>query len=89
MIAIKSGKTVDARRSDSNRRVQLVWFVQERDAAPDIELLIGVYDTEADARAAIERLKNKPGFADFPEGFQIHWRELGKDSWDDGFVQAD
>ena len=40
------------------------------------------------ANAAIERLKKKPGFVDFPEGFQIHRRELGLDSWTGGFVQG-
>jgi len=30
----------------------------------DIEVLIGVHETEAAAVAAIERVKNKPGFID-------------------------
>ena len=68
--------------------VHLLWFVQERDNDEDTELLVGIYKTEADAKAAIDRLRNKPGFADFPEGFQIHQRELGQDSWTEGFVEA-
>jgi hypothetical protein len=34
----------------------------------DVELLIGVYSSEAEA---IERVKNKRGFGEFQEGFQI------------------
>jgi homoserine kinase type II len=68
--------------------VHLLWFVQENEVRGDTELLIGVYDSEADAKAAIDRLKNKPGFIDFQEGFQIHRRELGQDSWTEGFVQS-
>ena len=64
-----------------------LWFVQERKAARDIELLIGIYETEADANAAIERVKSRRGFVDFPEGFQIHSYEVGRDGWADGFVE--
>ena len=69
--------------------VYLLWFVQERKESEDAELLIGVYDSEVAAKAAIDRVRNKPGFADFPEGFQIHHRELGQDSWTEGFVAVD
>jgi hypothetical protein len=50
--------------------VYLLWYVREVDGA-DHELLIGVYRAEADARAAIGRLRGKPGFAAFPEGFGL------------------
>lgn len=66
-----------------------LWFVQERAEAEDIELLIGIYETEEDARAAIERVKDKPGFVDFPQGFEIHPYPLGRTNWLEGFVHAD
>ncbi len=69
--------------------VHLLWFVQERNEHEDLELLIGVYEGEAAALAAVDRLRDKPGFVDFPEGFQIHSRELGQDSWTEGFVKAE
>ena len=69
--------------------VQLLWFVQERKGLADIELLIGVYETEPDARDAIGRLKDKPGFARFPQGLQIHSRELGRETWTEGFISDD
>jgi hypothetical protein len=52
----------------------------------DIELLIGVYSSETEARSAIERVNGKPGFADFPEGFQIHPYELNRDRWIEAFI---
>jgi hypothetical protein len=72
-----------------NGSVQLLWFVQEctdRDGE-DTELLIGAYQTEQDAAAAIERLRNKPGFRDFPQGFKAEPYELNKDHWTEGFVR--
>ena len=69
--------------------VYLLWFVTEGDDDDDDGLLIGVYRSEANAKSAIERLSEKPGFVDHREGFQIHPRELDQDSWSDGFIQTD
>ena len=43
--------------------VFLLWYVKERDG-DGADLLIGVYCTEPDAEAAIDRLKSKAGFVD-------------------------
>ena len=48
--------------------------------------LIGVYSSEAAAKAAIQRLRLKPGFSDYPEGFTIDAYEFDKDHWTEGFV---
>jgi len=69
-----------------NDIVHLLWFVQESAEHEDTELLIGAYSSEAEAKAAIQRLKDKPGFVTFPEGFQIHPYELNRDHWPEGFV---
>jgi len=69
------------------KKVQLLWFVQERADDEDTELLIGVYETETDAGAAIERLRGAPGFVDFPQGFKAEPYELNKDHWTEGFVR--
>ena len=66
--------------------VHLLWFVNEMDGCEDEKLLIGVYSSEAEAKAAIQRLKDKPGFAAFSEGFQIHAYELDRDHWTEGFI---
>jgi homoserine kinase type II len=65
--------------------VYLLWYVREVNGADD-ELLIGVYRAEADARAAIGRLRGKPGFSTFPDGFQVRPYELNRDHWIEGFV---
>jgi hypothetical protein len=69
-----------------NDKVYLLWFVQERDDRENYELLIGVYSSEPQAKAAIERVKGKQSFADFPEGFQIHAYKLDQDHWAEGFI---
>jgi hypothetical protein len=67
--------------------IQLLWFVRERDQGEDTELLIGVYETEQLAQAAIERLRGQPGFVRYPQGFQICSYELNKDHWTEGFAR--
>ena len=47
---------------------------------------IGVYSTEASAKAAIDRLRMQPGFQDHPEGWIISAMRLDEDHWSEGFV---
>ena len=68
--------------------VYLLWFEQERGAGKDLELLIGAYASESEARAAIELVKDQPGFREYPEGLQVHKRQLGETSWTEGFVEV-
>jgi len=65
----------------------LLWYTREWDEGEDTELLIGVYETEADAKEAIGRLRDKPGFIVYPEGFMIVPYEMGKDRWTEGFAR--
>jgi hypothetical protein len=66
--------------------VFLLWFVHAPDTDNEDELLIGVYSTEEDARAAIGRLKDKRGFVDAPDGFLIDPYEINRDHWEEGFI---
>ena len=68
--------------------VYILWFIHEweDEDREDDELLIGVYKTEADAQAAIERLKGQRGFSLMPQGFQICRYELNKDHWTEGYI---
>ena len=59
---------------------------------------IGIYASEQEAIAAVGRLKEQPGFSDFPNinpaacevsGFYISCYPLGKDYWAEGFVIID
>ena len=67
--------------------VYLLWYVREWAEGEDTELLIGVYRSEADAKDAIGRLKDQPGFVKYPEGFLAEPYELGKDHWTEGFAR--
>ncbi len=59
--------------------------VDAEDDAP--EKVIGAYSTEANAQAAIDRLRDKPGFKDFPERWLVAEYRLDVDSdWTDGFM---
>ncbi len=63
-----------------------LWFVREYESREDTELRIGVYGSEVEAEVAAQALREKPGFCDFPEGFQVHPVKLGQTNWQDGFV---
>ena len=58
---------------------------------------IAIYSSEKNALDAIERLKNQPGFLDYPKlldptkddeesGFCLGEYELGKDHWAEGYA---
>lgn len=47
---------------------------------------IGVYATEEGAQSAIEQLREKPGFRDYPADFTIDRYKLGVTHWQDGFA---
>lgn len=59
----------------------LLWHTD----ACDDEKLIGVYRTEQEALAAIERVKEKPGFSDAGGQFECAKYKLGEDHWTEGF----
>ena len=69
-------------------QVYLLWHVHEAANAEDDEKLIGVYATEVDAMSAVNRLRQKPGFKDFPQGFQIVKYIINRDGWTEGFISA-
>ena len=68
--------------------VYLLWHVHEAPDQGEDAKVIGVYRAEDDARAAIERLRSKPGFRHFPQGFTVERYEVNKDCWTEGFVAA-
>jgi hypothetical protein len=65
--------------------VFLVWHTHEVGGESD-EKLVGAYRTREDAKAAINRLSDKPGFRDTLEGFEITEYVIGRDHWTEGFV---
>ena len=62
-----------------------LWHVRRDDEYADDAKLIGIYSSEDEARAAIARLADQPGFRDTPAGFQFEPYEINKDHWTEGF----
>jgi homoserine kinase type II len=69
--------------------VYSLWHVRTKDNGDDDEKSIGVYSTQDLAEATVERLREKEGFRDFPEGFQIFETVLDRSGWEEGFISAD
>ena len=76
--------------------VYLVQHLHLLDEVEDIKI-IGIYRSEAAAMMAINRVKNHPGFCDFPnvvdsaqegdnQGFHICPYDLDSDHWTEGYV---
>ncbi len=65
-----------------------LWYEREYPDRDDTLLHIGIYRTEEDATAAVDRLHDRPGFRDWPQGFRIHQITLNRDGWTEGFGTA-
>ncbi|MFD0362806.1 hypothetical protein ACFQZZ_15285 [Nocardia sp. GCM10030253] len=46
---------------------------------------IGIYESEADARNAVDRLRTQPGFCDYPDNFVVQSYEIDKNYWTEGY----
>ncbi|NUF49909.1 DUF7336 domain-containing protein [Gilliamella sp. ESL0250] len=68
------------------RLVYFLYHVRYEDADDEDVKLIGIYSSHEQAELAIEQLKNKPGFIDYPDDFQITENVLNQDGWVDGFI---
>lgn len=60
-------------------------YVHEFENGEEDVKLIGLYSSEANARRAIRRLRNKPGFRDRPRGFRLDTMAVDRDHWVNGF----
>lgn len=49
---------------------------------------IGIFATEADARQAVARVKEQPGFGDHPDGFHLFPFDVDRSYWAKGFRRA-
>ncbi|WP_394834844.1 hypothetical protein LVJ94_50940 [Pendulispora rubella] len=65
--------------------VFIVQHAYERDDSEEIKF-IGVYSSRMKAEEAVLRLKEQPGFREYPDGFCIDRYEIDKDHWEEGFV---
>ena len=85
--------TQSTKSPQSHTSVALLWHFriaagQEWDE-DGTERLVGIYSSEARAEAAIARLRDKPGFSDWPDGFRIFGSWLDHDSWKEGYMPWD
>jgi hypothetical protein len=70
--------------------LHVLWHSYQPDPTVDHdeETFIGIYSSEEKARAAVEQLRLKPGFRDYPDGFEIHPQQVDATGWDEGFIRA-
>ena len=72
--------------SDEQRRtVFVLQHARPRDDGEESVKLIGVYSSRAAAEAAIARLRQQPGFSEWPDEFHLDPYELDVDHWTEGF----
>ena len=69
--------------------VVLMWHTNKTSEDEEDSKFIGAYRSEDDALAAIERLRDKPGFAQTVEGFFYERYKLNEDHWTEGFKEVD
>ena len=69
--------------------VFVLHHIHADDEHADDAKLIGTYSSQDSAQAAIERLKNQPGFRDHVAGFEVNAYELDVDHWQEGFISWD
>jgi hypothetical protein len=62
-----------------------LWYVRGYSNREDTELHIGVFSSVEKAQVAIDHLSKKPGFAEWPDGFEIHEIALDRIGWPEGF----
>jgi hypothetical protein len=82
-----------ASREDKGSEMKRVYklyhtYGRSDEAREENNKLIGNYSTEDKAKAAIERVRSKPGFRDHPEGFEIFDCPVDVDGWVDGYVHV-
>ena len=66
----------------------LLWHVRADDEFKEDAKLIGAFSSPEAAAKAIELLRNKLGFVDHPNGFEVSAYELDEIHWTEGFVRC-
>jgi hypothetical protein len=68
------------------RVVYVLWHSYEDPPGREEDKLIGIYSSRQLAEDALARVRDKPGFRDYPDGFLIDEMTLDRDSWVQGFA---
>jgi len=70
--------------------VFVLWHDQDRDnPLSETEKLIGIFSSEATTAAAINDLRQLPGFRRFPDAFIVDPWQLDDPGWEAGFATMD
>jgi hypothetical protein len=68
-------------------KVFLAWHEYDNEGCDETKLL-GVFSTRDRAEGAVAARRSKPGFVDFPDGFDVSEVAVDLDQeWMDGFVR--
>lgn len=63
-----------------------LYHVHEFDDGPEDAKLIGIFSTRAKAEAALENVRDQPGFRSTPEGFSIDEHLVDRMGWTEGYM---
>jgi hypothetical protein len=69
-----------------NRLYYELWHLRYDDWDRDYDKLLGIYSTEEKAEAGLALLRDKPGFRDHPDGFEINEGLMDETGMKDGFI---
>ena len=64
----------------------MLWHVSKEGSPSESLKLIGVYTKKTLAQEARKAIQGKPGFCEYPDGFEIARTTLNETSWRDGFI---
>ena len=68
------------------QKVYELHHTRDKGTADENDKKIGTYDSYQLAKDAINRIKDKPGFIDFSDDFQIIQDVINREGWLEGFV---
>ena len=68
------------------QKIYYLYHVRYEDTDDEDVQIIGIYSSRKQAKLALERMKKKTGFIDFPNDFQIVQSVLNREGWVDGFI---
>lgn len=68
------------------QRFYKVWHMRADEEGQDHDKLLGIYSSREKAEQALAGLRVKPGFRDYPDGFELYEAALDETCFTEGFV---
>jgi homoserine kinase type II len=69
--------------------VYVLWHYRTDERGCDHDKMLGIYTTRAKAEEGLALLRDKPGFRDYPDGFEILEGELDTTGLLEGFITVE